>query len=178
MCVCVYCRIHSNTVSATDEASNAAYKYGDSVITRFVYPGFRFAGPLEAQGGLLGVPQGSFHGRCSQTTPVRFLQESSSSCVIPLTTGSCSASGSLSALLYASSPRWGTVEVLDVLAHPVGQAATMDVSFVCMGKSDFDKHSRAVASANALHRSYSLFAGCPPNCRPRSSYSHPAPLSR
>jgi len=162
-------------VAATHEDSTAAYKFGDSVLTRFSYPGFRSAqGQRYAdRGGLLAVPQRSFYGKCSQTTPVRFLQDSSSSCVVPLTTDSCSASGSLSAGLYSSSAGRGTV---DVLEGPGGRATTMDVSFFCAEKSDYDEYSRAVTSANALHRSYSLFADCAPNCRPPSSgISHPEP---
>ena len=166
---------YSTMVAATHEASGAAYKYGDSVTTRFSYPGFRSAQGQQyaARGGLLAVPQRSFYGQCSQTTPVRFLQDSSSSCVVPLTSDSCSASGTLSAGLYSSSAGFGTVDVLD---QPGGRATTMNVSFVCMEKSDFDEYSRAVTSANALHRSYSLFADCSPDCRPPSSgISHPEP---
>ena len=72
------------------------------------------------------------------------------------------------------------VEVFDVLTQPVGHAtATMDVSFICMKKSNVDDRSRAVAAANARHRSYSLFAGCPPNCRPPYGTSlYPVPLAR
>jgi len=111
--VVMYCRIHSATAEPNDEASNVNYKYGDSIITRLApSPSLRSPQPHHvARTGLLGIRQRSFYGQCSRTEPVRFLQDSSSSCVIPLTPDSCSASGSLSAQLYASSPRWSAVEV-------------------------------------------------------------------
>jgi len=62
-------------------------------------------------------------------------------------------------------------DALGVLAHPTGRTATMDVSFICMEKSDLEKHSRALTSAQAPHRSYSLFDGCPPKCRPSSGHT-------
>ena len=70
---------------------------------------------------MLALPQPSLHGQCSSAAPVRFLQDSSSHCVVPLTDDSCSASGPLSARLYVSSPRWGMADVLGVLAQPDGK---------------------------------------------------------
>jgi len=170
---CLCCSVKVNT---TVEASKAAYRYGDSVITGHSDSSFRAARPLPATASLLGVPQPSLSGLCSHTAPVRFLQESSSSCVVPLTEESCSESGPLSARLYADSSRWGAGDVLDVLVHPTGEAAPTDVSFICVKKSDFERHSRASTSANAPQRSYSLFTECPPKCHDSSSDTLPSAM--
>ena len=168
---------YNSLVEVTERPSEAArYKYGDPVETRLRHGGFRSARPLTATAGLLGVPQASAGGRCSRTEPVRFLQDSFSRCVVPLTKDTCSAAGQLSARLYAASPRRGTAEV-GVLVQPdrgtAASSATTDVNFACVTSAELERHSRAVTSDNALHRGYSLFvAGCPPGCPPPPPTGH------
>jgi len=150
---------------------NSCVKFHSKICTCcwYINKSWRIVSLTLTVDGLLGLPRPSFNGLCSYMTPVHFLQEFSSSCVVPLTEDSCSAAGPLSALRYASSPDWGTVDTVGVQTHPDGRPTTMDVHFLCVNSSKFAKYSKDLASANAPHRSYSLFAGCPAECPPAST---------
>jgi len=182
----------STRVDDVDRPTNVTYRYGDSVVTA-LWTGPAAAGLHAAGGrpvtaavtlGRLAVPRPSVHGRCSHTSPLRFLEDSSARCVVPLTSpGLCSDdSGPLSARAYVESARWGTVDSVAVLARPGDPAAAADdVHFLCVEDVDFRHHSAAAASRSAAHRSYALFADddCPPNCRrPSDAASHTMPLWR
>jgi len=81
---------------------------------------------------LLTLPQMSLDGECSWSAPVRFLNDSLSTCQVTVTPDTCGTDLQLSALMYAQSLTWGTSTgplVLNEQASPV--IAATNVNYLC-----------------------------------------------
>jgi len=84
--------------------SGGFYSAGETIKTAANAEDVRYVG---ATLGVLSLPQPVFNGLCSQTTPVRFLEEFSSRCVLELDQAFCSSQSPWSALNYVMPTKLG-----------------------------------------------------------------------
>lgn len=84
--------------------SGGFYRAGETIKTAANAEDVRYVG---ATLGVLSLPQPVFNGLCSQTTPVRFLEEFSSRCVLELDQAFCSSQSPWSALNYVMPTKLG-----------------------------------------------------------------------
>lgn len=84
--------------------SGGFYRAGETIKTAANAEDVRYVG---ATLGVLSLPQPVFNGLCSQTTPVRFLEQFSSRCVLELDQAFCSSQSPWSALNYVMPTKLG-----------------------------------------------------------------------